>query len=569
MGHDLEAQGSRLKAQSSERTAQSAQLDVATILSATTARVLQVSSDGQLVPGALSPADLAMAVTEVCIDSRSVTPGALFIALRGERADGHDYVGPALQGGALACLVARLPDPVTSPQAQVPPPQAWVTLSEPLQSESGPRAPSGCRRQGPFLFHVPDTLLALHRLAHHWRRRHNPEVIGITGSIGKTTAREIVASVLAFKWPVLKTEANYNTEIGLPLTVLRLAPQHRAAVLEMGMYAPGDVALLARMAEPRIGVVTNVAPIHLERMQTLERIARAKSELIAALPPTGLAILNGDDPWTRAMAQTSGVAPVLLIGSSPNCDYRALEVTVHGLEGLSFSLSAEGRRIPFRTRVPGTHTVQAFLSGVAVGRAMGMEWNELQEAVEQVELDARQRILRGPEGMLIIDDSYNAAPLSMNAALDLLRAAPGTKIAVLGDMLELGQGEEDAHRQIGERAAEVADWLIVRGQRSSWIAEGAAQRGLPADRSLQAGSNADAVETVRAIVTRKRVPGGTKAGATAGAPSGSRTMTSAKPGMGEPVAPRFIVGDIQWSVLVKGSRGMRMEEVVQGLRGDV
>jgi UDP-N-acetylmuramoyl-tripeptide--D-alanyl-D-alanine ligase len=505
-------------------------MDAATVLAATHARVLRVDGDGQLTPGFLSPADLRTVAAEVCIDSRSVTRDSLFIALRGERADGHDYVGDALRAGALGCIVSRVPDASLATGSGLPP------------------LPN-VRPSSQFLFMVPDPLLALQALARYLRRCHTLEVIGITGSIGKTTAKEIVAAVLACKWPVLKSEANFNTEIGLPLTLLRLAPEHRAVVLEMGMYAPGDIALLARTAEPRIGVVTNVAPIHLERMQTLERIARAKSELVAALPPTGIAVLNGDDPWTRAMAETSGVAPVLLIGTAGDCHYRATEVTAQGLDGVALTIEAEGRRIPLRTRVPGTHTVHAFLSGVAIARTMGMTWTEVQEALEQVRLETRQRVLRGPERMLIIDDSYNAAPLSMNAALELLRVAPGTKIAVLGDMLELGQQEEAAHRIVGERAAEVADWLIVRGQRSSWIAEGATRRGFPSNRIVRVSSNADAVETVRSI-------------AYPGEAIGTRTMTGARAGSAEPEP------DVEWSVLVKGSRGMRMEEVVQGLRGD-
>lgn len=509
-------------------------MDTATVLAATTARVLRVAGDGQLTPGALSPADLRTAVADVCIDSRAVTPGSLFIALRGEHADGHDYVGDALRAGALGCIVSRVPGGSLAARSDRPP-------------------PPNVRPQSQFLFVVADPLLALQALARYWRRCHAPEVIGVTGSIGKTTTKEIVAAILRCKWPVLKSEANFNTEIGLPLTLLRLAPEHRAVVLEMGMYAPGDIALLARTAEPRIGVVTNVAPIHLERMQSLERIARAKSELVAALPPTGIAILNGDDPWTRAMAETSGVAPVLLVGTAIDCHYRASEVTVEGLDSLALTIEAEGRRVPLHARVPGTHTVHAFLSAVAIGRAMGMTWHEIQDAIEQVRLDTRQRVLRGPESMLIIDDSYNAAPLSMNAALELLRVAPGTKIAVLGDMLELGEQEEAAHRQVGERAAEVADWLIVRGQRSSWIAEGATRRGFPPNRIVQVRSNADAVESVRSIAC----PGADPSEST-----GTRTMTGAKAGLAEPEP------EVAWSVLVKGSRGMRMEEVVQALRGD-
>jgi UDP-N-acetylmuramoyl-tripeptide--D-alanyl-D-alanine ligase len=301
----------------------------------------------------------------------------------------------------------------------------------------------------------------------------------------------------------------------------------------MGMYLPGDIAYLARVAEPRIGVVTNVAPIHLARVGSLARIARAKSELVAALPVDGLAVLNGDDPWTRAMAVSSGIAPTSLVGRAPDCDVRALEVTAHGLEGLSITVRAEGREIRLRTHVPGEHTVHAFLAAIAVARFLGLDWETIAAVAEATRVDVRQRMLRGPDGMLIIDDSYNAAPLSVAAALELLKVAPGRKIAVLGDMLELGAEEEEAHRQVGGRAAEVADWLVVRGPRSAWIAEEAERLGFPAARVRRAGTNQETVEVVRSIVAE---PGDTDTN--------------------------------QWAVLVKGSRGMRMEEVVSGLRGE-
>jgi UDP-N-acetylmuramoyl-tripeptide--D-alanyl-D-alanine ligase len=300
------------------------------------------------------------------------------------------------------------------------------------------------------------------------------------------------------------------------------------------MYVPGDIGLLASIAQPRIGIVTNVAPIHLERVGSIERIAHAKSELVAALPPDGLAILNGDNPWTRAMATVSGISRSLLVGLAEDCEYRAVDVRGHGLDGVSFVLRAEGQETPIRTRVPGVHTVHAFLAAAAVARALGMSWDELRAAAEMVNLDARQRILRGADGMLIIDDSYNAAPMSVSAALELLRESPGTRIAVLGDMLELGPEEEASHREVGERAALVADWLVARGERSVWIADEAERRGMPPERVRRVPDNEAAVAAVREIL--------------AGWANGTATG--------------------EWSVLVKGSRGMRMEEVVNGLRGE-
>jgi UDP-N-acetylmuramoyl-tripeptide--D-alanyl-D-alanine ligase len=473
-------------------------LDLATILGATGADVYRVADNGGLVSNQLSPADLERPFSSLSLDSREIDRDGLFVALKGERVDGHNFVPAALARGAGGAFVSRLPD-------------------EPL---------SLAPRQ--YLLLVPDPLTALQELARAWRRGHDAEVIGITGSIGKTTTKEIVAAVLSSRLPVLKSHANLNTEIGLPLTLLGLNAHHRAAVLEMGMYDVGDIALLTRIAEPRIGIITNVAPIHLERAGSINRIAKAKSELVAGLPADGVAVLNADNSWTRAMAISSGIARPVLVGMAADSDYRAVDVANRGLDGVTFTVLADGQRIPIQTRVPGTHTIHAFLAAVAVAREFGLDWQTIQEAAEAAQLDVRQRIVRGAGGTLLIDDSYNAAPMSVHAALELLAASPGTKIAVLGDMLELGPQEEESHRQIGERAAEIADWLVVRGPRSAWIAEAAQQRGLPGNRVIATNSNADAVDAVRHIM-----------------------------------AP----DDGQWAILIKGSRGMAMEEIVQGLEG--
>jgi len=315
---------------------------------------------------------------------------------------------------------------------------------------------------------------------------------------------------------------------------MRLRPQHHLAILEMGMYLPGDIATLANIASPDMGIVTNVGPNHLERIGSMELIARGKSELVAALPPQGLSILNGDDPWTVAMAHGSGVAPTRLVGLSDTCDYRAVDIEVNGLEGTAFVVYAEGTSTPFRTRVPGQHTIHAFLAGIAVGRALDINWVELQDSVAETRLEHRQRMVRRSDGTLIIDDSYNAAPLSMTAALTLLAAAPGVKVAVLGDMLELGALEHQAHLDTGRQAAQIADWLIVRGERSRWTAEAAQAGGMAPDRVLHAGSNAEAVETIQYIAA-------------------------------ESAASRERPQEIRTTVLVKGSRSMHLEDIVTAL----
>jgi UDP-N-acetylmuramoyl-tripeptide--D-alanyl-D-alanine ligase len=459
--------------------------------------------DGTVQPtdkrsGGLDVADLHATFTGAVIDSREATDGSLFVALPGERTDGHAHLGQALARGARGALVAYIP----------------------------PDLPGAGGMQR-YLFQVDSPLAALQELARIQRRAHDARVVGITGSIGKTTTKEIVAQILSARGPVLKSAANLNTEIGLPLTLMDLGPEHWAAVLEMGMYAPGDIALLASIARPDVGIVTNVAPIHLERMGTIERIARAKSELVASLQANGLAVLNGDDAWTRSMAISSGIAQVVLVGYAGDCDYRVADVKATGLDGLSFSVSAEGRTTSFTTSIPGRHVVHALLSAIAVGRHFGMAWSHLQEAIAGAMLDERQRIIRR-ERALIIDDSYNAAPMSVCAALDLLREAPGTKIAVLGDMLELGPQEEEAHRSVGRRTAEVADWLVARGERSRWVAEEAGRSGMPGDRIRLAAGNTEAARLVREIM-------------------GAET------------------GDGPVAILIKGSRGMRMEDVVKEL----
>jgi UDP-N-acetylmuramoyl-tripeptide--D-alanyl-D-alanine ligase len=497
-------------------------LDVAAVVRGTSSRVVHGRPDGSIAENELRLADLQRPVSSVAVDSRLVQPDGLFVALPGERTDGHAFLDAAFDLGARAVLVRESTD------------------RERLQALL--RAATGR-----YAFLVPDPLTALQALARFWRERHSADVIGVTGSIGKTTTKEIVASVLAPRGPVLKSEANLNTEIGLPLMLLRLDARHRTAVLEMGMYAPGDIDLLASIARPRIGIVTNVEPIHLERLGTIERIARAKSELVAALPTGGLAILNGDNPWTRAMGRASGVSRNVLVGVAEDCDYRASDIRSHGLDGISFRLRAPDTVLDIRSRIPGTHTVHALLAAAAAARELGLEWDAIGEALQRAEMSERQRLLRTGEDCVIIDDSYNAAPLSMRAALDLLGAFAGEKIAVLGDMLELGPNEEAAHREVGAWTAATADWLIVRGPRAAWIADAARRHGLPPSRIISAESNAAAAEAARHIVTTS-IPA---AGAS------RRPTISAGDRSDEP----------RWAVLVKGSRGMVMEEIVEALRG--
>jgi len=505
-------------------------LYLADLLSGTGALAVRLSPDGEVREGGLAAADLQQEVAEVVIDSRQVGSRSVFVALPGQQVDGHDYVDASLAAGALGAVLSRMPD--------------LRALGQAVRTDQS-------FRYARYLLVVDDPLVALQRLASYWRGRHSATVVGVTGSVGKTTTKEIVASVLGTRWPVLRSLANLNTEIGLPLTLTQLRSQHRVAILEMGLHDAGDIALLSDIACPNIGAVVNVAPVHLERMNTVEAIAREKSRLIAALPPSGLAVLNGDDRWARAMAGVSGVAPAVLVGLSGDCDFRAEEVVSRHLHGMSFTIRAEGQRYPVHTRVPGRHTLIAFLTAAAIARRIGMSWTEIQAAMENVQLDLRQRIIRPADDLIIIDDSYNASPLSMQAALDMLQTSSSSKIAVLGDMLELGSLEECAHRELGEQASRVVDWLIVRGRWSELVADAAERQGLARQRIIRAGSNSDAVQAVQTILSGTPVLAGS-------------AHTMQRPGNDQSGEER-----VTWTVLIKGSRGMRMEEVVQGLRGDM
>jgi UDP-N-acetylmuramoyl-tripeptide--D-alanyl-D-alanine ligase len=369
------------------------------------------------------------------IDSRRVSKGDIFFALRGENADAHDFVPAALDAGAAAAVIAR---PI----------------------DTGKNA----------AFHVSDTLLALQRLAAHWRRRHDVRVIGITGSVGKTTAKELIAAVLGTRYRTLKSEGNLNTEIGLPLTLLKLRPDHERAVLELGMYVPGDISLLADIARPDVGIVTNIGPVHLERVGSLGRITAGKAELVEALSPDGLAVLNGDDPRVATFSRRTRAKSVLF-GLSDQCDVRGSEIESQGLDGITFTITAGHSSVRVQCGLPGRHHAYPALAAAAVALHDGMTLEEVAGALKEARLDLRLTIRRGVNGSTLIDDSYNASPASMKAALDLLGEMPGRRIAVLGHMRELGAAEDEGHREIGRYVAGRCDLLYVVGEQAQLIAD--------------------------------------------------------------------------------------------------
>ncbi|MFL5778605.1 MAG: UDP-N-acetylmuramoyl-tripeptide--D-alanyl-D-alanine ligase [Chloroflexota bacterium] len=385
------------------------------------------------------------------VDSRSVRPGELFVALPGERTDGHRFLADAVAHGAAALLVTRPPGDLAAGLA------------------------------GVTVVMVPDALAALHAIAANWRSRFDPLVTGVTGSIAKTSTKEAIAAVLARRFVTLKNEGNQNNEVGLPLTILRLGPEHEAAVLEMGMYVGGEIADLARIARPAIGLVTAVQAVHLSRIGSLEAIEQAKGELLEALPRTGTAILNADDPIVSRMRKRT-IAPTMTYGFDPRADVTAEAIESAGVDGMRFDLRAAGRRRRVETPALGRMAVHNGLAAAAVGVAAGLDLDEIAAGLaDGWSAPHRAEIVR-VGAVTIVDDSYNASPGSVLAALDLLAGLPGRRIAVLGEMLELGEGHVDGHLAVGHAAAGVADLLVVVGAAASPIAEGAMAAGLARDR---------------------------------------------------------------------------------------
>ncbi len=373
---------------------------------------MQVSEAAALLAGRSKGPD---AVFEgITVDSRQVGPGMLFAALPGARVDGHEYIEKAIAAGAAAVLTCR---EVNSSVPQI---------------------------------QVDDVLQALGRLAQFWREKLDPRVIGITGSNGKTTTKEMIHAILGGAHQVLATRGNFNNELGLPLTLFDLDASHDVAVLEMGASRAGDIRYLAGLAKPDIGLVTNIGPAHLEGFGDEAGVARAKGEMFAALPQDGWAIMNGDEPWLELWRDVCTADNVLLFGSSPECDICAVhdgdESVVHTPAG-SFSL---------RLALPGAHNLQNALAATAVAVAMGEETGQIRAGLAAVQpVPGRLNLLMAPGGWGVIDDTYNANPASLYAALQVQSTEPGEPWLVLGDMAELGSSSRKLHAEMGEAARDL------------------------------------------------------------------------------------------------------------------
>jgi UDP-N-acetylmuramoyl-tripeptide--D-alanyl-D-alanine ligase len=434
-------------------------------------------------------------------NSRNVGRRDLFIAIKGEKFDGHSFVPDAFASGANAAIVS----------------ESWASTHPEIERP---------------LIVVDDTTVALQRWAEWKRDQNEPLVIGITGSIGKTSAKESISAVLGQRFSVYKSPGNFNSELGLPLAILEAPDDVQIMVLEMGgAYAFGELALLASIAKPHIGVVTNVYPVHLERMGSLEAIAETKAELVEAIPPAGVVVLNRDDFRVHAMAERTE-ARVVTYGLDAAADIRADDVSTDGWNGTTFAVTIEGERNFVKVPFIGAHGVYIALVALAVGYSFDMHLSEMIQGLQDPTIQVRLLFVPGPRGAQLIDDTYNASSPSVLSALGVLKEVPAQRrIGVLGEMRELGHLSEEEHRLVGQRASDVVDLLVTYGANARVLAEEAAKTARDAGRALPIVSfdEEQRAELMAYLNEELRQ------------------------------------GDV---VLLKGSRGLEMERIVTALRTD-
>ncbi len=380
----------------------------------------------------------AQEVSSVTIDSRKVQKGSLFIAIKGARVDGHDLIPQTVEAGALCALSEKDLGETAFPYIRV----------------------DSCRQ-------------ALKDLAEHYRRSLDVKVVGISGSVGKTSTKEMIASVLSQKYCVLKTEGNFNNEVGLPLTVFNLREEHEIAVLEMGISDFGEMTRLARIARPDICVITNIGCAHLEQLKNRDGILKAKTEMLAFMNPEGHIVFNGDDDKLSTFLPENGLRPVYF-GLSEHCSFRAEHVEDQGLRGTDAEFVTPDSRFTAHISIPGSHMVHNAMAGTAVGRLLGLTDAEIRAGIEALVPLAGRNHLIEIEKFTIIDDCYNANPASMKASLDVLAKADTRTAAILGDMGELGENWKALHQEVGRYAAELGIHVLVCiGEMAEEIAEGA------------------------------------------------------------------------------------------------
>lgn len=435
----------------------------------------------------------------ISTDSRTVMEGELFIALKGARFDGHHFAKEVLEKKAGGVVIE--------------------------EDKAGEIRWNGYRSRA--VIAVKDTLSALGDLAHDWRRKYRTPVVALTGSNGKTTTKEMIAACLETTFPVLKTKGNLNNLIGLPLTLLTLTEKERIVVLEMGMNVPGEIRRLTEIAEPDIGLITNIQKVHLKGLGSLERIKEEKGELFRRMRRDGTILVNQDDPQVIDLARHH-LGQKITFGIEHPAEVMAKEIRLRGAEGTSFTLILEGEMMEIHLRLLGRHFVPNALSAVAVACLFGVEVRQAKEALEHFQpFPMRMEIIPLKGEKTLINDAYNANPNSMELALETLTEVKGKgrAFAVLGDMLELGGFTREAHEQLGEKVSQLSiDFLVAMGEEAPVVVGSAIRHGFPIEKASVVESHSEAISRLRSMMQE---------------------------------------GD--W-VLVKGSRRMAMEKIVEGLR---
>ncbi len=395
-----------------------------------TLEAVAASCGGKLYATGSADSETTATVAGVELDSRKLQKGYLFIATKGERVDGHTFIPQAFEKGCLGVVCEKLPE----------------------------------NPAGPCIL-VKDSFKALQDIASYYREQLEIKVVGITGSVGKTSTKEVIACTLAQKYCVLKTEGNYNNEIGLPLTILRIRDEHQVAVLEMGINHFGEMHRLSQIAKPDVCVITNIGQCHLEYLKDRDGILKAKTEIFDFMNPKGIVCLNGDDDKLCTVKEVHGKRPVFF-GKGENCDIRAVEVENYGLEGSAAFVEennqAENNELwQIKIHVPGEHMILNAMAAVTVGTVLELTHNQIKEGIARAEsIGGRSHILRD-EKLTVIDDCYNANPVSMKASIELLDTARTRKVAILGDMFELGEDEKKLHYEVGSFVAQKSIDVVI------------------------------------------------------------------------------------------------------------
>ena len=391
-----------------------------------------------------NPCEQVPAISAVSTDSRNITPGCLFLPWVGEQFDGHNFIDAELDAGAAGCLCAKLPQDI---------------------------------RPDKFYIKVADTRLALRDMASAYRDKFDIPFVQITGSVGKTTTKEMIAAVLGAKLNVLKTPENFNNDIGTPLTLFGLSPEHQAAVIETGMNHFGEIEYLGAMVRPDIAVISNIGDAHIEYLGSRGGILKAKCEIFEHLKDDGIAILNGDDALLDTVTLPQRI---IRCGQSEHCQVRISDILDHGVNGITCTVTSEKDVYHLNIPAPGEHMAYAASIAVAVGEALGLSKEEIIRGVAAyAPIGSRMHILRLSDGRVLLDDCYNANPQSVSAALEVLaRTECERRVAVLGDMGELGDLTEQAHFNAGALAAMLGiDFVVAIGSKAVKIADGAAMGG--------------------------------------------------------------------------------------------